>query len=379
MIRTAGKITIIGPVAPFRGGIAQHTTSLANALSEIADTGVISFSRLYPRWLYPGKFQTENSSQALVPAAEFLLDSINPFSWRQVASRIEAQSPSCVIIPWWTSFLAPCYRYLARRLRHHGIAVVFICHNVEDHESAGWKKRLGREVLRHGTWFLVQTLDEENNLRRLLGNAEILYHPHPLYNQFPPAKNLLPRRAALELLFFGFIRPYKGLDVLLDAMSGLDDLSVHLSVIGEPWGESENIWRKRIRDAGIEARVEFVPRYTTDDEAAEYFARADFVVLPYRSATGTGVIAAAYHYRKPVIASNVGGLRDVVVDGKTGLLVPPGDVAKLRTAIRRCGEETIPDAAANIGKVARHMTWPHLARQLLETDHNISEHRSHVT
>jgi glycosyltransferase involved in cell wall biosynthesis len=359
------RLVIIGPVAPFRGGIAHHTTRLANALAGIADTRVISYSRLYPRWLYPGKTQVEESRLTLTPPADFLLDSIGPLTWRGAVARIEARDPACVIIPWWTFFLAPCTRYLARRLGARDIPVLFLCHNVVDHETAGWKRRVARMVLRHGAGFAVQTREEEGKLRRMLGDVDVSYHPHPVYDHFPPAKGLLLRRASLELLYYGFIRPYKGLDVLLDALSGLDDLSVHLSIVGEPWGDDEGVWRRRIDDAGIGDRVEFVPRYVTDEETAEYFARADAIVLPYRSATGTGVIAAAYHYRKPVIASYVGGLRDVVTDGKTGLLVPPGDPIALQAAIRRFAGAGIPGVAANIDRAAADMTWGHLAEQLL--------------
>lgn len=375
MASPSRKIFVIGPVVPYRGGIAQHTTQLANALAKIVDTSVISFSCLYPRWLYPGRFQTEESGLSLTPPVEFILDSANPFTWRRVAALVEAQSPSCVIIPWWTFFLAPCLSFMARRLIRQGIPVVFFCHNVVDHEAAIWKRMLAKAVLRHGAGFVVQTHDEEAKLRNLLGDIEVLYHPHPVYDQFPPARYLLPRRARVELLFYGFIRPYKGLDILLDAMAGLSDLDVRLTIAGEPWGEHENSWRKRISDAGLEDKLEFVPRYLSDEESAEYFARADAVVLPYRSATGTGVVAAAYHYRKPVIASAVGGLKDVVIEGETGFLVPSADADALRNAIRRFTAEGIPGAAVNIGKLIEKMTWTNLAERLLDTVQRIAEHQ----
>lgn len=360
------KIAVIGPVVPFRGGIAQHTTRLANALADLTDVTVITFSRLYPRWLYPGKFQTEQSGLRLVPFAQFVLDAVNPFSWLRTVAHIEAESPSCAIFPWWTFFLAPCYSYLARRLRRRGIPVLFFCHNVVDHEVAGWKKLLVQTVLRHGTGFVVQTRDEAEKLRTLLGDVEVLYHPHPVYDQFPSVYKPLPRRALLELLFYGFIRPYKGLDVLLVAMAGLGDVDVHLSIVGEPWGKNEVDWQRRIQEAGIGERVEFVPHYASDEETARYFARADAVVLPYRSATGTGVVATAYHYRKPVIASCVGGLRDVVAEGKTGLLIPPDDPQALAAAIRRFAMDGIENSVANIAQAAEEMTWEHLTGEMLD-------------
>ena len=367
------KIVIVGPVAPFRGGIAQHTTRLSNALAEIADVRVISFARLYPRWLYPGQGQTEQSGLLLRTPVEFLLDSVNPFSWQSVVSRIAAQSPICVVMPWWTVFLAPCYRHLARQLRRRMIPVVFFCHNVVDHEAARWKRLFARNALCQGVGFVVQARDEQQALRGLLGSVDVLYHPHPIYDQFPVAERSLPRRAALELLFYGFIRPYKGLDILLEALSGLQDLSFHLSIVGEPWGEKPASWQQRIHQAGLDERVELVPRYVNDIETAEYFARADVVVLPYLSATGAGVVATAAHYRKPVIASNVGCMKDSVLHGKTGLLVSPGDPLALQSAIRRFSIVGIPDAATNIEAATSTMTWQHLAEELLETVRRTSD------
>jgi glycosyltransferase involved in cell wall biosynthesis len=360
------NVIILGPVTPYRGGIAHHTTRLANALAALSEVRVMSFARLYPGWLYPGKFQKEESLLKLIPPVDLLLDSVNPLTWHSAFDQISAQRPDYVIIPWWTFFLAPCLLYIAIRLSKVGIPVMFYCHNVVDHETSLWKKLLAKTVLHQGSSFVVQTREEESRLRELLGDIMVKYHPHPVYDQFPPAQGSLKRRADLELLFYGFIRPYKGLDILLEAMSGLKDLDVRLSVVGEPWEEEAASWERRIHEQGIGDIVEFVPRYVSEEESAEYFNRADAIVLPYRSATGTGVVAAAYHYRKPVIASNVGGLRDVVIDGETGMLAEPASAAGLQAAIRRFAKDGIPSVAENIDQVIKGMTWEHLAGQLVD-------------
>src|SRR5690606_3346166 len=156
-------------------------------------------------------------------------------------------------------------------------------------------------------------------------------HPHPTFDGYPAPERHLPRRAPLELLFFGFVRPYKGLDTLLHAMTLLRDTGVFRSVVGEFWrGAAEA--RRMIHAHGLSSRVERVSRYVPDEEAAQYFSRSDVVVLPYHSATGSGVIPLAYHYGKPVIATQVGGLPDVVVDGDTGLLVEARSAADLAKA-----------------------------------------------
>ena len=179
-----------------------------------------------------------------------------------------------------------------------------------------------------------------SRLAKLLPKANISVHPIPLFDSFPNPTKIIPRLSPTEFLFFGFIRPYKGLDVLLEAVTLLKDCDFHLTVVGEFWRDER--WATRfVERSGLGGKVEFVPRYVSDVEAAEYFARTDAVILPYRTATSSAVISLAYHYNKPVIASEVGGLPDVIEHGATGLLVKPGsphDLAEaLKTAIKNPG------------------------------------------
>ncbi len=360
------RIAVIGPVPPYRGGIAHHTGLLACALRTLADVRVFSFSRLYPAWLYPGKFQTEAALPAVGNGnARFTLDSLNPITWRHTARAVHAFRPDAVLVPWWTFFLAPCFRYLCAYFRRHSIPVIMLCHNVVDHEAVGWKRRVSKWCLRNADMFVVQTHEEAGKLLNLLGDVNVLYHPHPIYDRFPMARRTLVRRARLELLFYGFIRPYKGLDVLIDAMSQIRGEDVYLSIVGEPWGKEEDVWRERIAKAALDGMIEFVPRYVSDEETAEYFARADAVVLPYRAATGTGVVATAYHYGKPVIASCVGGLKDVVEDQRTGVLVTPEDPESLAQAIRGFHDGMRGNVGENIRAFTHAMSWEHMASTIL--------------
>jgi glycosyltransferase involved in cell wall biosynthesis len=361
------RVALVGPVAPFRGGVAQHTTRLAEALAQRTGVDVMSFARLYPGFLYPGKSQTEDAATHLPDTAtvSFHIDSLNPITWRRAIARLRASPPRFVVIPWWTFFLAPCFYFLSARLRAIGVPVIFICHNVVDHEAADWKRWLSKRVMQHGTAFVVHSTKEQEKLVDLLGPVNVVYHPQPIFDHFPRAQGTLPRKAAVELLFFGFIRSYKGLLILLDAVSRVRDLDVHLSIVGEPWGEHEEVWRARIRAAGIEQNVEFVPGYASAVDSAEYFHRADAVVLPYTAATGPAVLAAAYHYRKPVLASRVGGLVDIVEHGITGLLFPPGDPARLAAAIRCFAAERLTGAPAAIERLSPSMSWDGLAERIL--------------
>ena len=362
-------IIIIGPVSPFRGGIAQHTTMLARALADSHVCRILSFKRLYPKLIFPGQSDRDPDHEGQAePRTEYLLDTLNPFTWRRVAKRAQQMRPDFVLIPWWTFFLGPLSLYIAWALRRRDIDVVFFCHNVLDHEETAWKRALARLVLRQGSRFVVHTRVEESRLKELIPGAVVAVHPHPIYDQFPEPKRHLPRRAGLELLFYGFVRPYKGLDVLTKAIGLLKGQDVFLTVAGEFWQGEKEI-RQQIAQLAIEDQVEIISRYVSDQETAQLFDRSDLVILPYRSATGSGVIPIAYHYGKPVIATRVGGLPDVVWDGKTGRIVPPGDVKALANAIREMTQPRAADMRRKIEQIKRQLTWHNLAKAAMDLDH----------
>ena len=359
------KVMVIGPVLPFRGGIAQHTTLLSRAFAASHDSQVLSFKRLYPMMLFPGESDRDPDYQGHVEAnTEYLLDSMNPLTWWRAIKKIRQVQPDVVLMPWWTLFLGPLFAYIAWSLKRNGIEVVFFCHNVLDHEEAAWKRSLTRLVLTQGNRYVVHTQIDEARLRELVPAARIAVHPHPIYNQFPEPKRQLTRRAGLELLFYGFVRPYKGLDNLIESMGLLKGEDVFLTVAGEFWVGRERI-QERVVELGIESQIEISPRYHSDEETAELFTRADAVVLPYKSATGSGVVPIAYHYNRPVIVTRVGGLPDVVLDGETGRIVSQNDVNALAVAIREMSEASCIAMHPKIREFKQTLTWESLARMAL--------------
>lgn len=359
------KVLIVGPVLPYRGGIAQHTTMLHRTLREQVDCLTISFSRQYPNWVYPGESdKDEKLAEHQEPGVEYIIDSINPFSWMRSVKRIRVFAPRIVIFPWWHVYWTPCFAWISKQLKQNNIEIVFFCHNAVEHEDARWKRHLADFVLSNANRFVVHTAVDKKSLVRRLPGIPVTIHPHPIYDQFPQPTKELPRRAKLELLFFGFVRPYKGLDVLLKAMALLKEEDVFLSIVGEFWNcEEETL--EFVTNNGIDKKVEIVARYVTDDEAASYFARCDVVVLPYHSATGSGVIPLAYHYGKPVIATRVGGLSEVVEDGVTGSLIDPDSSLQLAQAILDMLSNMISYDTKKILELKRQLTWHSLAETVM--------------
>ena len=341
---------------------------LLRAFCEFADARAISFTRQYPKLLFPGESDRDPAYQGHVePHTDYLIDSINPFTWRAAVKKAIAEKPDVVVMPWWQVYWAPSFSYIARRLRRAGIPVVFLCHNVTEHEAAAWKRALTRRVLASGSGHVVQTNLDGEHLLELLPDAKPVLHLHPAYDQFPTPLGTLAPEHDLELLFFGFVRPYKGLDLLLDALALVDSsLDVRLTVAGEFWhGSAET--EARIAQLGIGKRVELVNRYLTEQDVAEYFARAHALVLPYRSATGSGVVAIAHHYEKPVIVTRVGGLPDVVENGVTGFVVEPESPQAIADAIEHLGERDLDSMVAAVRRFkAERLTWSGLANAVLE-------------
>ena len=307
---------------------------------------LLSFSRQYPGWLFPGKSDKDPSERPLRTEAEYILDPINPLTWRRALKRIKEWQPDVVIIPWWHPYFAPVWSVLSRGIKRLDPAprLIFICHNVLPHEQGKLGKIVLPTVIKitlgKGDSFIVHSQADGDILRALLPQAQYAVTPLPTYAALGDGDTTavelpvtLPEDRPL-LLFAGFVRPYKGLDILLDALPlVLAEMPVHLLVAGEFWQGGEAQYRRQIQELDIEEHVTIINEYLPDELLAACIDRADVVVLPYRSATQSGMIQAAFGRHTPVITTDVGGLAEVVEDGRTGLVVPPGDAAALATSI----------------------------------------------
>ncbi|HEU4335619.1 MAG TPA: glycosyltransferase [Candidatus Eisenbacteria bacterium] len=347
------KVALLGPTYPHRGGIAHYTTLLAHALAARPDVDLVSFvsfRRLYPGFLFPGTTQFDASGDALRPpiAPEAILDSVAPWTWGAAGRRIRAAAPEVLVVPWWHPFFGPSVGAAARAARPRGSAGpkrLFLCHNVEPHEATPIDRMLAGYGLAAADGFLVHARAEAARLAPRAKGRPVRVHPHPTYEVFSakaPARDAARASVGARgrtLLFFGYVRPYKGLADLLEALRrARPDAWDTLLVVGEFYEPRER-YAAALEDPALRGKVTVVDRYVANEEVAAYFAAADLVALPYRSATGSGIAQIAYGAGVPVVATRTGGLEEVVEEGATGLLVPPEDPAALARAIERYFDE----------------------------------------
>jgi len=370
------KIAVVGPAYPFRGGIAHYTTLLTAHLSAQHETRLYSFKRQYPPLLFPGRSQIDPSERPLaaIEARRWLVP-YWPFSWRRLTHDWAVWRPERVIIQWWVPFMAPMTAWLLARAKRLGIHSTLICHNVLPHERSRTDALVVAQVLSRADRLIVHRQPEYDRARALLPHTAITVTPHPTYADFQ--SNVWTHeaaRAALKidgnvLLFFGLVRPYKGLIDLIDALPRVQaEMDMTLLVVGEIWGNGAE-YRSRVNKLNLTGQVQFVDRYVSNDEAAIYFAAADLAVLPYREATGSGVLQLAFGLGVPVVATRTGGMDEVVDDGVTGYLVAPGDVAGLsRAMVRYFREDRSGAFRAAIERSRDRFGWKRLIETVLKSE-----------
>ncbi|MEX1138011.1 MAG: glycosyltransferase [Bacteroidota bacterium] len=366
------NIVLVGTAYPLRGGIAHYLALLARHLSKRHTVTTVTFSRQYPAFLFPGKTQEEQGDGGASETAAQLIDSMNPLTWISTARRIAAMKPDVIVFKYWLPFFGPCFGTIAGLVRRWtGARVVFICDNVIPHERRIGDIAFTRFAFQFVDLFIVQSHAVEKELREFRHNANAMFVPHPIYEIFGGGTSKARARRKLGIphrrivLFFGYIRRYKGLDTLLEALPFLrKTLDVHLLVVGEFYHD-EQIYRKLIYDLGIGDNVTVVSEYVPNDRVGQYFSAADVVVLPYRSATQSGIVQIAYQFDKPVIATDVGGLSEVVRHDVTGYIVPPENPAALASAvINFYKEKSEPRFVRAVQKEKKKYSWDTMVKAI---------------
>ena len=357
------KFCVVGPAYPFRGGIAHHTTLLCQHLSEKHEVEAVTFKRLYPAMLFPGKSQTDPSKSASSFPASGKIDSMNPLTWVSAGEYIRSLKADWVLIQWWQPFFGACLASVASRADSK---IAFICHNVLPHESMPLTRMLTLRVLKHGDGFIVHSEQDREDLIGLLPKLPpeaVVKTVHPEYELFPVTgmtKSEARSYLGIEgktVLFFGLVRKYKGLMDLIDAMPLIQDKDLTCLVVGEFYDKGTE-YTARIKELGLGNRIRIINRYVPNEEVEPYFAAADVVVLPYRSATQSGIAQMAFRFGRPVIATSVGGLPESIDVNRTGLLVPPRDPQALAHAIDRYFNESLESGfSASIRANAGRFSW----------------------
>ena len=344
------KIVLIGPAYPLRGGNALFIAHLYDALAEQNDLKVISFSRLYPGFLFPGVRQNDISGVAIKKhPAEAIIDCLNPFSWYEAARAASDANPDLLVISWWNPFFGPLVRTIASAFKKKtGRPVIIIAENVVSHEARWIDSYLTMLALRQADRFLVLSGVVEKDIRRLFPAAKVFRSTLPVYDCYRVGESYSQHQAKVKLnlsgkkviLFFGYVRQYKGLMNLIEAFPLIKEAisNAHLLIVGEYYDDPKP-YRDAIRRLGLQDNVTEVGEYVANEEVHLYFEAANVAVLPYNGATQSGILSIAYGFSKPVIVTDVGGLSELVDDGKTGFVVPPRDTGRLASAVIRFFKE----------------------------------------
>ena len=359
------KVVLIGPVFPYKGGISHYTGLMYRELYKQYDVEMLSYKMQYPKFLFHKEQRDYSNDSFKIESAKYMLHTANPFNIIKTAYYIKRKKPDMVVIQWWHPYFAPCYFLLTRFMGRQNIT--FVCHNVFPHERFPFDKMLTKLALKKGRHFIVHAKEEAKELSKIQPHPDYVVTPHPTYNAFR-FENMSREQAREKLhigpedrilLFFGYVREYKGLKYLLRAMPEIShmDGKVKLWVVGE-FGSDKEDYLGLIHDLKIEECVKVHDSYTPDREVEKYFAAADLVVLPYISATQSGIAQIAFGFTKPVVVTAVGGLPDVVEDGRTGYIVEPESPKAIAKAVNMFfGENQAERMQENIEKEACRFSW----------------------
>ncbi len=371
------KIIIVGPSHPYRGGIAAFTDRLAaEFVAENVDVELYTFTLQYPSILFPGKTQYSDAPAPNDISIFRRINSINPLTWIKTAKEIKTKNPDIVIFAYWMSFFASCYAKMAKIIKKNKVSrCIGLVHNMMPHEQSILDRLFSPHFVKRMDAFVALSKSVLADVSRLDKKSKPKYFsPHPLYDHYGDKEDKIMAMNSLYmdnnynyLLFFGLIREYKGLDLLLKAMSDkrLDKYPLKLIVAGEFY-EKKEPYLKMIDDLDINDKVIICDKYIPDEEVKNFFNLADMVVQPYKSATQSGVTQIAYHFEKPMLVTDVGGLREIVPNGKVGYVVE-AEPSKIADAI--CDfydNERIEYFESNIIEEKKKYEWSKMTETIMK-------------
>ncbi len=365
------KISIVGPAHPYRGGLASIMEKMARVYRSTGhDVKIYTFTVQYPSLLFPGKSQYVTTPPPADLHIERVLNNVNPFNWIKVGLRLRREAPDVVLMKYWTPFMAPSFGTVARIARSNGHTKV-LCQidNVEPHEHHLIDRPCNHYYLGAVDGFVYMSEQVHRELRDYT-SAPALFSPHPMFENFGGrvAREEACRRLGLDpekryLLFFGLIRDYKGLDILLEAFERVVNPSLRLLVAGEFYNDKEQ-YRTALDRLG--ERVVLHEGFVKDEDVRLYFSVADALVLPYRTATQSGVTQIAYNFSVPMVVTRVGGLPEIVPDGRVGLVCEPAAESLVEAIEQLYQDDRLAQFAANFPAERKRFSWEEMCARLLE-------------
>lgn len=335
------KITIIGPAHPLRGGLASYNERIAKAFEDEGhEVNIVTFSLQYPNFLFPGKTQYSTDAKPDLDIS-VAINSVNPLNWIKVGRQLKKQRPDLILCKFWLPFMGPCFGTILRIAKSNGhTKVASIIDNIIPHEKRLGDTAFAKYFVGAVDGFVVMSKSVGEDMRQFTLDKSVEFVPHPIYDNYG---TIVPKTEAIEqlqlsptnkyLLFFGFIRKYKGLDILLKAMADkrIHDLGIKAIIAGEYYDEQQQ-YLDLIEEYDLHQHIILKDDFIPNDEVRYYFGASDVVVQPYKSATQSGISQLAFHFEKPMIVTNVGGLPEIVNDGVSGY-VTEVDSAAIADAI----------------------------------------------
>ena len=375
-------IVILGTAYPFRGGLATFNERLARQLQAEGHTvEVITFTLQYPSFLFPGKTQYSTEKVPADLRISRQVHSCNPFNWIKVGHRIRKMQPDMLITCYWMAFFAPCYGMIQRIVQRNGkTRCIALVHNMIPHEPSILDKLFAPFFVRHTDGFVALSESVVQDINRFdHGTKPKTSYPHPIYDHYGEQMSKEDACQALHLnpenrymLFFGLVRAYKGLDLLLDAFGKVKDQLPNLQlIIAGEFYEDEDKYRAQIANNGLTDRVIIKNEFIADADLRKYFGAADLIVQPYKSATQSGVTQVAFHFEKPMLVTNVGGLGEIVHDHKMGYAVEPNAEAIAQALTDYYIHNRQADYTTYLIKEKDKYSWSRLAESFVTIYNNI--------
>jgi glycosyltransferase involved in cell wall biosynthesis len=375
------KIAYIGAAHPLRGGLATFNERLSTLLQEQGhEVTIYSFSLQYPSFLFPGKTQFTDEPAPRQLRIRSIINSVNPFNWIKVGRRIKKERPDLIIVKFWLPFMGPCFGTILRIVKGNNFTrVVSILDNVIPHEKRPGDVSFTKYFLKPVDAFVAMSREVLRDVQQFSSRPAV-YTPHPLYDNYGAAadkatacKQLGLDPAQPYILFFGFIRKYKGLDILLEAMNDprIRQQGIRLIVAGEYYGDQE-YYEGLVKQYQLQDSVHLFTEFIPNEEVRYYFSASDLVVQPYRTATQSGITQIAYHFEKPMVVTNVGGLAENVPDGKVGFVTQPEATAIADAILRFYQPDSLPGLQEHIREEKKKYSWDTFIQQMMAVVHRRS-------